>query len=441
MTVSGGVLARGAPEPPSSDPWIHGLCELAARLQRGRSGAALTVDGILETAGRGALELGLRLAAFQVVGDELVLRRIATAPVRLELLERELGRPLRGLRAPLGDWRIIRELIARRAPIYGENLRLFDRLLSCAAGYDAAGLEAAPATASISNGVVAPLFVRNEVWGLLEVVAPSLTRNDASSISLFAAHVASALEVAESFEALETANRELARTQRELVKRERMAAVGELAAVMAHEIRNPLAVLFNSLSSLRRILTREEAQPAAAEHLLSIAGEEADRLSRIVNDLLDFARPMEPRFTRLALTEVVQEVLADLSGQAGNAQISFQPELSALPSLELDPRLVRQALLNVLLNSLQATPAKGTLKVRLCLEPGYARVEVEDSGPGIPAELQERIFEPFFTTKASGTGLGLAVVKRVMELHQGDVSLSSSPAGSTMVLRFPLART
>ncbi|MDB4993769.1 MAG: multi-sensor signal transduction histidine kinase, partial [Myxococcaceae bacterium] len=278
---------------------IAALSEIATRVQRGR-----TTDAVLETAGQGMLALDMRLGAFQLIGGALELRYIASAPSRLMAIEQRIGRPLRGLRAPVACSQLFLQMMMERRTIYREDLDVFARFLHESTGYDSTHLDDEPATAGVPNGVVAPLFVREEPWGLLVVWSSALTRDDADAVSLFATHVASALEVAESIEALERTNRELvtcyanlALTQAELVKRERLAALGELAAVVAHEVRNPLGVLFNSIASLRRVLRAPAAEgaPAAAEVLLSIVAEESDRLNRIVSELLDFSKPHEPQ--------------------------------------------------------------------------------------------------------------------------------------------------
>jgi signal transduction histidine kinase len=424
---------------------IAALSELAARVQRER-----TVDAVLATAGRGALELGMRLVNFEFARRDLVLRYIATAPSRLEAIERQIGRPLRGLRAPRANWDLIEEVVANRRTIYREDLNLFDRFLRRATSYDATPLDAVPETAGITNGVLAPLYVREQPWGLLALVSRALTRHDADAVALFATHVASALEVAESIGELERTNRELAscyadlaRTQEQLVRRERLAALGELAAVVAHEVRNPLGVLFNSIGSLRRILRAAVAGTARAdaEALVSMVDEEANRLKRIVSDLLDFAQPNEPQLAAGPVREVLEEaVRAATIASDARVEVSVARDL---PPVEMDARFMRQALLNVVLNGLQALPKDGALRVSAWAEGragrAGARIDVTDTGPGIPAEIREKIFEPFFTTKASGTGLGLAVVKRIMEAHHGEVAVDSGPGGTTFTLWLPIA--
>jgi signal transduction histidine kinase len=208
-----------------------------------------------------------------------------------------------------------------------------------------------------------------------------------------------------------------------------------LLAGIAHEVRNPLGVIFNSLGSLRRMLRPQ----GDARMLLDIVGEEADRLNRIVGDLLDFARPSTPEVRPEPLDRVVDEALATALAQ--NAQpIEIHREVDpALPQVPMDARLVRQAVVNVAVNAVQAMPRGGRLTVRLRRDGDAAVLELEDTGAGIPDEVRGRIFEPFFTTKASGTGLGLAVVRRIVEGHGGEVAVTSRPgAGTAFALRFPL---
>jgi signal transduction histidine kinase len=422
---------------------ITALCELAAQVQRQR-----TTDRVLATAGSGLAELGMRMVVFQLCGDDLLLRYLSTSAGRQQALERELRRPLRGLTAPLlGRSDIVREVTGQRASVYRADLNIFAEFLRAAVGYDAAPLEATPATAGICNGLLAPLFVQERPWGVLEVLSDSLTASDASAVSLFALQVACALEVAESIEALESTNRDLTQAQHELVKRERLAALGELAAVMAHEVRNPLGVLFNSISSLRRVIhtALERGELEQAEALLTIASEEAERLDRIVSDLLDFANPHPPRFEPASLPALIEEVSVATRGHRDVGAVAVRTEVEeGLPAVEMDPRKLRQALFNVVMNALQAMPGQGLLLLRARLddEAGvtWARVDVSDTGPGISAAVRERIFEPFFTTKAFGTGLGLAVVKRIIDLHGGQVMVSAQPQGAMLTLRLPLSQ-
>lgn len=233
---------------------------------------------------------------------------------------------------------------------------------------------------------------------------------------------------------------ELARAQAELVRHERLAALGELAAVMAHEVRNPLGVIFNSLTTLKR-LTHPTGD---AEMLLNMVGEEADRLNRIVADLLDFARPYELVKKPIAIEPFLAGAV-DAATQTLQSSVpvkvvtSFERELPPFP---VDAHLMRQALINLVVNAAQAMPRGGlitvTAKVERKASTPWLVIEVCDEGLGLTARATEKIFQPFFTTKATGTGLGLAVVKRIVDSHGGEVTARPNPdRGTTFVLRLP----
>jgi signal transduction histidine kinase len=285
-----------------------------------------------------------------------------------------------------------------------------------------------------------PILVRERTIGAALIMDPRgprrFTPAEVDRAAAIANQLAVAVENARLYEDLRRSYADLARAQQQVIQGERLAALGELSAVVAHEVRNPLGVIFNSLGSLRRLL-----RPAGdAKMLLDIVGEEADRLNRIVGDLLDFARPSTPQIRPEALERVVDEAVGvALAQNQGAIELDRQLDASA-PLVPLDARLVRQAVVNVAVNAVQAMPRGGRMSVRTRHGQGAAIVEIEDSGPGIPDDVKARIFEPFFTTKASGTGLGLAVVKRIVEGHGGAVTVRSVPgAGTVFALRFPLS--
>jgi signal transduction histidine kinase len=283
-----------------------------------------------------------------------------------------------------------------------------------------------------------PLVVRDHAIGtavILESRGPRLfTPAEVERAAAVANQLAVAAENARLYEDLRRSYADLARAQQQLIAGERLAALGELSAVVAHEVRNPLAVIFNSLGSLRRLV-----RPAGdAKMLFGIIEEEADRLNRIVGDLLDFARPSQPELRAEHLERVVVDAVnAAVAQHAGLIEVvrDLDPEV---PVVAMDARLVRQAVLNVAVNAVQAMPRGGRLTLRTRRDGEQALLEIEDSGVGIPEEVRGRIFEPFFTTKASGTGLGLAVVKRIVEGHGGAVTVRGAPgAGTVFSLRFP----
>jgi signal transduction histidine kinase len=231
---------------------------------------------------------------------------------------------------------------------------------------------------------------------------------------------------------------ELARTQTELVRRERLASLGELAVLVAHEVRNPLGVMFNVASQLRKLLP---PKPREAAILVGILQEEADRLDRIVKDFLDFGRPASPRPRPIDIGTVVDGAI-ELTRLALRGvpmtQVTWHVEIAAQARhLMADEHLVRQVLVNLFTNAVEAQTSGGAVWVKTarCEYDGreHVRLSIEDEGATVPDSIFEHAFEPFFTTKASGTGLGLTIVRRTVEAHSGRVSIGPRGTGGTVV--------
>jgi signal transduction histidine kinase len=219
---------------------------------------------------------------------------------------------------------------------------------------------------------------------------------------------------------------------------ERLATIGQFAASIGHELRNPLGVIESSLFLLRQHLGPEVANaPNVAKHIDRIGGE-VRRANKTIHDLLDLARNRPPRRRRVELRELV----------AGAAEDALLPatvalKISAVPpdlAVDVDPDQVRQVLINLYTNSAQAMPEGGSIEVSAePLPGGGARLRVRDDGPGIPVEARHRIFEALFTTKAKGSGLGLALCRRIMEAHGGSIDLEPSDVGAAFALVMPPA--
>lgn len=247
-----------------------------------------------------------------------------------------------------------------------------------------------------------------------------------------------ATELSAQSAALAQRYEQLRRTQDALVRKEQLAAVGELSAVIAHEVRNPLAILKNAVSGLRqRALDVEDRRV-----LLGIVHEETDRLARLVRDLLAYARPLSPVRVPTRLRELVERAWSDprLGRARGKAQLVI--EIPDGVAVLVDREHASYAIVNVLDNALAALGGQGEVHVRASTRSSVGRalvaLEIADEGPGMDAQVLDKAREPFFTTRPSGTGLGLAIVERVMRGHDGGLEIESVPGDGTRVrLVFP----
>lgn len=238
-------------------------------------------------------------------------------------------------------------------------------------------------------------------------------------------------------EELRHSHAELAQIQNELVTKKQLAAVGELAAAIAHEVRNPLAVIVNAVAGLRRPGLRSEDSVM----LLDIVEEEAGRLNRLVTDLLRFARPVNVKRTPVSLIELAKRCRTAIgAGFQVDVQASDDPELQ---SVDVDPNLFRLVFDNLVANACQAMGDTGTVEIRMdraeLRGESAARIEIRDRGHGMEPQVLERALDPFFTTRPSGTGLGLPIVQRIVEAHGGELMLDSLEGqGTRVVLMVPM---
>lgn len=229
--------------------------------------------------------------------------------------------------------------------------------------------------------------------------------------------------------------------EEQLRRAERLSALGELSAMLAHEIRNPLG----SIRGTAEIL-RDDFRPGHPKHeFLEILLKETDRLNRVVEDFLRLSRPIDGERKTCDLSAELRELVTLLGSDAAARGVRIALEVVDLPSVTGDPEKLRQAFLNLILNGIQATVAGGTVTVRGAVLPRsgddgpLVELAFADTGAGIPRESIEKIFTPFFTTKEGGTGLGLAITQRIVEGHGGTVTVESEPGqGTTFRVRLPL---
>ncbi len=213
----------------------------------------------------------------------------------------------------------------------------------------------------------------------------------------------------------------------EVLHRERLSALGNLATAVAHEVRNPLNAISMGLQRLKVEFHPTDDQEDYSR-LTGLMLGEVHRLNSIVEQFLSLARPLEIKPEELSVQEVLNEVATFVEGEAQQAKVRIRVVAAlTLPPLKADREYFRQTLLNLILNGLQAMPEGGTLTLDAKTSGGNFLIAVTDTGTGIAAENQRRIFEPYFTTKAKGTGLGLAISRRIIEAHGGTITVFSEP--------------
>jgi two-component system sensor histidine kinase PilS (NtrC family) len=230
---------------------------------------------------------------------------------------------------------------------------------------------------------------------------------------------------------------ELKNLEAELKHKETLAAIGELSANMAHEIRNPLASLKGSIEMLKEgTLTKDHG-----EKLMNIALSEMDRLNKIITDFLTYSRPRSPEFFRFDLHAMLDEIIELIRSAAMNTEnVSIRKEFGGGREIVADQQKMRQVFLNLGMNALESMPDGGELVISTRKVKNTVIVSVEDSGTGIAGENLKEIFYPFFTTKDKGTGLGLSIAYRIIEEHNGKISVKSTPGhGTTFEVVLPLA--
>jgi two-component system, NtrC family, sensor histidine kinase HydH len=248
-------------------------------------------------------------------------------------------------------------------------------------------------------------------------------------------------------ETLAETNRRLEQAQAEARRSERLAALGQLSAGLAHEIRNPLGVIKGSAEMLTQKLG--ESNPLATE-LAGYISTETNRLSALVTRFLDFARPLHAELAPQDITAVLDRALTDVvtlwKGAPVRVEKSYEPNL---PPVGLDESLSEQAFVNIVQNAYDAMDANGgVLRVKAATSNAGGRegveVRIEDTGPGIPVELREQIFNPFVTTKKTGVGLGLSIVSKIVDGHHGSIRVEDAGAGqgtgARFVMFFPAAK-
>jgi signal transduction histidine kinase/putative methionine-R-sulfoxide reductase with GAF domain len=291
-----------------------------------------------------------------------------------------------------------------------------------------------------------PLLVKGEARGAIYVdnlfQGRTIGDEDIQVLTMFASNASLAMENASLYESLESALDTVRTTQDRLVQSEKLMALGEMAARIAHEIKNPLTAIGGFA---RRIASPRAGGGAhSLERYAQIILKEVQRLERIVNETLYFSREMVPAFRIVNLNVEIREVLSMFREELEEARISSMVDLSPdLPSISADPDQIRQVVWNLVSNAIQAVGGSGILTVATHLSDPAEGIgvvlEVSDTGGGIPHDVVHNIFNPFFTTKAKGTGLGLPIVHAIVEKHGGTIHLDNREgAGVAFSIFLPL---
>jgi two-component system sensor histidine kinase HydH len=284
--------------------------------------------------------------------------------------------------------------------------------------------------------VVAPIFLKERLLGGFILLGKKRSEKD---------YTVEELELLEAFSnqtALAISRaliyREMSLKDKQIMQAEKMAAIGELAAGIAHEIRNPLGIISGSAETVRKHADRK-----IREEMINYILEESKRINRLIGTFLDFARTKEPKLVSCDLREVLEKTLLLLSPQANTLGVEIKKEIpQKLLQVSIDPDQMRQAFTNLGVNALEAMPQGGVLKVTVLENAkGKIMLRFSDTGKGIPKEVQAKVFDPFFTTKEGGTGLGLSIVHRIITQHGGDISVEGEEGrGSIFTISLPLER-
>ncbi|HXV22521.1 MAG TPA: ATP-binding protein [Desulfuromonadales bacterium] len=288
----------------------------------------------------------------------------------------------------------------------------------------------------------APLYGRDRPLGVLVVDNPE-SREEISPdrlrfLELFANLAGAAMENSMLLNRLETAHQDLRETQERLIQGEKMAVLGEMAASVTHELRNPLVAIGGFAQRLNRV-----AAGAREKEYATIIAREVQRMEAMLSNILDFAKKEMLCFAECPVPQVIEEALALEYDALLRGSVRLVTEIAeSLPTIQGDEQKLRQVMINLIANARQAMSAGGVLTVRayrtILRGDEAVTVEVEDTGGGIPADILRNIFNPFFTTKEGGTGLGLPISHRIVEQHRGRIEVKNRVRGAVFILRLPV---
>ncbi len=384
---------------------------LMARLALlGESDRALEGPDALLDAGAPVFEaLGWTVAFTEAVAGGSITHRVLSRP---DDPVGAYGRSIVGVFKAEHETPVFTQIVRERRPLFLDNLPS----LTPGQAAGARALSESMLAARVARSAWCPIFDDDRVRFVLSVTGRDLSEHDFVAVQLFAAEIGAALRLRRAHEAL--------------LARERLAALGEMAAVVAHEVRNPIAALLLSAETLRR--------SPGHTGLLDTLVEEAMRLRHLSADLLAFGSPATPHFETVEIDSILQETVATVradpacEANAPRVEIHVEPGARAVC---VDKQIVRRALVNLVYNAFEHVTPGGRVTLNATRENGLVRIRVWNEGEPLRPEVAARVFEPFFTTRASGTGLGLAIAKRAAIDLTGSMSLDDTDSGVGFSLR------
>lgn len=290
-----------------------------------------------------------------------------------------------------------------------------------------------------------PLVAREKAIGIIVVDNPQsgkpISQDDLHFLQLFASQAGMAIENSMLYNRIENAHSNLRDARERLVHGERLAALGEMAANVAHELKNPLVTIGGFAGRLQKCLAAESREHSYADTIVK----EVIRLEMMLTDILAFSRKPTICYSACELGEILRDCFNSCTTTLEDLNISLSANLAdGHWPLTGDAHQLKQVFLNLILNACEAMPNGGRIDVhveRIPTEPPAVQINICDSGEGIPAEMLPQIFNPFFTTKRHGTGLGLAIVNRILLNHNGSIKAANADSGALLTVTLPLVET
>jgi signal transduction histidine kinase len=290
-------------------------------------------------------------------------------------------------------------------------------------------------------GIVVPLIYQTRLSGIFamseKISGREFGLDDIEFLSILGNQISVAIENARLYEGERMATQQLRAAQQQLVQTEKLAALGEMSAKIAHEVNNPLGIIKNYMV----LLQREHSGGDNAGDYVGIVSEEIDRIARIVKQLLDFYRPTGVTMQKVSVTKLLDDVLTLMERQLASGKIEVVKKYrDNFPRINASPEGLKQVFLNLIINARDAMEDGGTLTVGMKQAKDNLVIDFLDTGPGIPPEIIPRIFEPFFTTKeqGEGTGLGLSVCYGIIKNHKGSIRFRNMNPGGCFEIMLPL---